>query len=244
MCESIDVEKRVRESLREYRRGTWRAPLFRDFVMNDFRRIGDGAAVLDVGCGGGFDDSVELQFDIGKEAGLFWGVEPDPEVIHQPVFDDIHNCGFEDAPLANDSVDLAYATFVLEHIENPAAFWNQLLRILRPGGIFWGFTMDRRHYFSWTSMILEAMRVKDTYLRLIQGPQQYENYPTFYRCNTPRAIRSQTTAFSRTDCWSWNRVGQLDHYVPRVLRPLSHTLDRLELACRLPGSLLIVRLVR
>jgi hypothetical protein len=93
-------------------------------------------------------------------------------------------------------------------------------------------------------MLLKAMRVKNAYLRLIQGTQHYENYPTFYRCNTPRVVRSQTTAFSRTDCWSWNRVGQLDAYAPRVLRPLFHTLDRLELACGLPGSIFVVRLVR
>jgi ubiquinone/menaquinone biosynthesis C-methylase UbiE len=124
MSEIINIEKRVREALGEYRSGTWRAPLFRDFVRNDLCRIGNSAVVLDIGCGEGFDDSVKLQSSIGEETGQFWGVEPDPEIVHLPDFDELHNCGFEDSPLTNDSVDLAYATFVLEHIEDPAAFWN------------------------------------------------------------------------------------------------------------------------
>lgn len=39
-------------------------------------------------------------------------------------------------PLANDSVDTLLATDVLEHLRNPHLFWQEVVRVLRPGGKF------------------------------------------------------------------------------------------------------------
>ena len=110
--------------------------------------------------------------------------------------------------------------------------------------MFWGFTIDHRHYFAWISSVLKWLKLKDVYLRMVHGTSKYENYPTFYRCNSPQKLADVTGNFSNVQSWSWNRIGQVDYYVPRILRPLFRLLDKFEIYCRLPGSILIVRAVR
>jgi hypothetical protein len=74
------------------------------------------------------------------------------------------------------------------------------------------------------------------------GERWHAKFPTFYRINSPAAIRRQTRTFSSCQFVGFSRVGQLDEYVPSILRPLMHAVDRFSIAIRLPGSLLAVRL--
>jgi 2-polyprenyl-3-methyl-5-hydroxy-6-metoxy-1,4-benzoquinol methylase len=238
-----DIDERVAASLKQYRQGKWRSPLFADLVLYDLKTFAGNARVLDIGCGNGFDNSEKLQRVLACESHSLCGIEPDTSIQRLEYFNQIYNCSFEDAPLSESSIDVAYAVFVLEHLKHPKLFWDKLRYILNPGGVFWGFTMDRRHYFTWASTLLETVRVKDAYLRFVQGSEHYENYPTHYRCNTPRALKRHAKGFSQLQCWSWNSPGQLNGYVPRRLRLLSHAIDRIEIACNLPGSLLLVRAV-
>lgn len=240
---ATDINSQTQSALKRYRDGKWRAPLFSDLVIGDIRSVGKNADVLDIGCGNGFDGSEKLQRAISMESHNFFGVEPDTKIVPPSCFTEVYSCSFEEAPLAAASIDVAYAAFVLEHVQRPDIFWKKLAHVLRPGGVFWGFTVDRRHYFAWASTFLKWIRLKDAYLELLHGNGHYENYPTYYKCNSPRAGQYYARHFSEVRCWSWNRRGQLDAYAPRSLRPLSHLMDRVEIASGLPGSLLLVRAV-
>src|SRR5256885_8028665 len=55
----------------------------------------------------------------------------------------------------------------------------------------------------------------------ICGQQRYENYPVFYRSNSPTQIDALTTRFARRDYFNFYRAGQCSEYFPRVLRPRS-----------------------
>ena len=92
--------------------------MFAELVLQDVESVGERATVLDIGCGNGFDDDRDLQDRISKKAGVFIGVEPDGEVTLPDYFDATFACSFEDMPAEKASVDVAYATFVLEHIES------------------------------------------------------------------------------------------------------------------------------
>jgi len=229
---------------RRYLGGEWRTPIFRDLVLAS---IPPGAVVLDIGCGHGFDSSAEAQHDIARSAGRMLGVEPDNDMPTPEWFHAAHRCAFEDAPIEPDSVDVAYSAFVLEHIRDPEAFWSALHRCLRPGGEFWGFTVDSRSVFAVASNAMERLRIKDAYLRFVQGKRgddRYENYATYYRCNSPSRIRRYARQFQRVECRSWARPGQFDVYVPAPLRPLSRFGERAMISTGLPGSLLIVRVTK
>jgi SAM-dependent methyltransferase len=242
------TDPELQDALDRYRSGELRTIVFRDLVLGSIRQFpAETAVVLDIGCGHGFHGELELQRSLAVAGGRFIGVEPDQEITPPPFFTELHRCTFEQAPLAPDSVQVAYAVFVLEHIHDPAAFWKRLYACLAPGGVFWGFTVDRRHWFSVISQLAEALRLKGLYMTRLRGRRtqdRYEDYPVFYRANSPRAIGSQVKSFQRAAFASMHRVGQTDFYVPRPLRWFSHALERLCMAAGLPGSILIVKLTK
>jgi hypothetical protein len=107
--------------------------------------------------------------------------------------------------------------------------------------------MDARHWFARASAAAASLGLKDWYLGRIHGRRgvnRYENYPVHYRSNTPARVRRLAAGFSEVTARNFGRVGQLDYYVPRPLRPLGRALDRIEAALGLPGSVLVVRAVK
>jgi hypothetical protein len=109
---------------------------------------------------------------------------------------------------------------VLEHLEAPQPFWSKLHRILRPWGVFLGFTVDRRHWFPPISRALEYTGLKDRFLKWSHGSVvdgRYRNYRTYYRSNTPDAIHRLAAPFSAVHCESWYYREQLLPYFPRGL---------------------------
>jgi SAM-dependent methyltransferase len=233
--------------LERYRANRWRSPLLRDMILDDLGALPPGASVLDIGCGRGFDDDLKLQEQIAAASGTYVGVEPDPDIPVGAYFHQVHRTVLEEAPLAEGSVDLAFAVMVLEHLGEPQPFWDKVHSVLRGGGIFWGFTMDARHWFCTASRWMGRLRVKEFYLNGVMGrrrAERYENYPVHYRSNTPEAVARLAAAFSRCEAVNFARVGQFNHYLPRPLRPLGTALDRRAERRGRPGMFLAVRVVR
>jgi SAM-dependent methyltransferase len=227
-----------------YRGGEWRDGIFRDMVLEDARGLGRDPTLLDIGCGRGLDGSVPLQRSLAEAAGRFIGVEPDPEIVLGDYFAEALRCPFEDVPLPSGSVHLAFAVMVLEHLESPQRFWDKLWDVLVDGGIFWGMTVDARHPFCKASLWAERQRFKNIYLRLMcgrRGVERYENYPVFYRSNTPEALTRYAARFSRVETINFSRVGQWSVCFPRPFRPFVDALDRRAVRQGRPGTLLMIR---
>jgi SAM-dependent methyltransferase len=230
-----------------YRQGEWRDRIFRDMVLEDARRRGQGLTFLDIGCGRGFDNDVDLQRALAWAAGRYVGVEPDPHVVPEGSFTEFHRCLFEDAPLPPGSVDVAFAIMVLEHLATPQPFWDKLWAVLRDGGVFWALTVDARHWFARASLWAERLRLKDLYLGALfgrRGVDRYENYPVYYRSNTPRQVARYARRFGTLDFINFAKVGQCNYYYPRCLHRLADVLDRRAIRRGKPGTLLAVRAVK
>jgi SAM-dependent methyltransferase len=230
--------------LERYRAGEWRDRIFRDMILDDVRKAGEGLTFLDIGCGRGFDGDVPLQESIARVAGRFIGIEPDRDVHPGGYFTEVHSCLFEEAPVAAASVDVAYAIMVLEHLAEPQRFYDKLWDVLAPGGVFWGLTVDARHWFCRWSRGFDRLHIKDVYLRFLlgrRGEERYENYPVFYRSNSPEQIEPLARRFSSCDFFNFARVGQCSSYFPRPLRPFVNAWDRRSFRRNRPGVLLAVR---
>ena len=234
--------------LQRYRDGEWRAPIFRDMVLADAEALKqkDGElTLLDIGCGGGFDSDAKLQNSIARVATQYIGIEPDTDIVLGSIFSSTHRCTFENAQIAQESIDMAFAVMVLEHFEKPQIFWNKVHSILKKGGVFWGFTVDARHWFVFFSLLTEKLGIKDWYLNELHGKRgedRYENYGVYYRSNTPRQIHKFTSDFGSRNFLNFYRVGQMDYYFPKQFRWVGRLFDRMAIRMGLPGSIMAVRI--
>lgn len=227
-----------------YRQGECRDRIFFDLIATDLDRLPPPLTILDIGCGRGFDGDLPLQQKLAERADRFLGVEPDRNIKPGDYFQQVFPCILEEADIPSGSVDLAYAVMVLEHLGDPQPFWDKVYQILRPGGVFWGLTVDRRHWFTSASHWLERLRIKEWYLNWVlgrRGQERYENYPTYYRSNQPRDIEQLARRFSQKSYYNFYRPGQLADYLPWVLRPILHGWDRTVHGEDSLGTLLAVR---
>jgi SAM-dependent methyltransferase len=242
-----NVESQWQPYLQRFMDREWRARIFRDMVLADAGALESERgklAILDIGCGGGFHSDAGLQESIARVAGRYIGVEPDTQIELGRFFDATHRCRFEDAGIEPGSIDLAFAVMVLEHLEDPGEFWDKVHRSLSPGGVFWAFTVDARHWFVAASKLTERLGVKDIYLDLLhgkRGEERYENYETHYRTNTPAQVAGLVKSFSNCTVLNFRQVGQLDYYFPKPLRWTGRIIDRLAMRMDWPGSVLAVR---
>ena len=233
--------------MQRYREGTCRDRIIHDFILADAAKLGRDLTFLDIGCGKGFDTDIPLQESLVRAAGNYIGIEPDTAVTPGEYIKDVRRCLFEQADLPPQSVDVAFAIMVLEHLADPQPFWDKLHEVLVPGGVFWALTVDSRHWFYRASLWSQKLRFKDWYLSLIygeRGKDRYENYPVFYRCNTPEQVEHYARAFSSVTCFNMARVGQCDELFPRFLRPLSQRLENRAIQRGKPGTLFVVRAVK
>lgn len=230
----------------QYRTYTSRASIFQQMILQDCqaRGLNGQAVMLDIGCGRGIENDLAVQAQLAQNAGDYIGVEPDTSIEVGKFFRVVHRCSFEVAPLAEQSVDVAFAFMVLEHIDQPQQFWQKLYQVLKPGGVFWGYTIDARHWFAWISAIAERTQLKNWYLSSLhgeRGAERYENYPAYYRINTPGQVLRQTRQFRSAQFLNLQKVGQVDYYVPLRLREFCRKLDALAMRLGQPGNNLIVR---
>ncbi len=230
--------------INRYLEGTCRDRILFDLILADVDQFESPVTMLDIGCGRGFDSDERLQKELVHSVTNYIGVEPDESVKTLPYLKDVRRCFFEEVNLAPNSVHLAFAIMVLEHLEHPQPFWDKLYEILVPGGVFWAMTVDSRHWFCRASLWSERLRVKNMYLDWLmgeRGTQRYENYPVYYRCNTPEAVQSFATSFSSVECLNLKRVGQCDPIFPKAIQPLSRLIERCSLQRNKPGTLFLIR---
>jgi SAM-dependent methyltransferase len=234
------------EFIERFQSGAWRAPIFRDMVLHDVKACGPSASVLDIGCGRGFDDEPRLQEEISSCSARYIGIEPDVSILAPPACDEYHACQLEDARIAAQSIDVAFAVFVIEHIEEPARFFAAAHSILRPGGVFWGFTVDARSAYAKVSSAVQALTIKDRYLNFLFGARErrHKNYPTYYAANTPARVATVANKFARVEAISLHHVGILDPVLPKLVCPLFRALDCATLTYGWPGANLAIRLVK
>lgn len=237
------TEKSV-QFLKRYRGGESRTKIFRDLVLEDIL-LRPAPVVLDIGCGNGFDGDAAASTSLCAQSANYIGVEPDKSVTPPSIFFRLYQTTLEEAPVEAASVDVAFSVMVMEHIERPQPFIDKLFTVLKPGGVFWGFTIDSRHWFPIASKVAESLSIKDLYLNLIhgrRGDKRYHNYPVYYRMNRPEAFAGLASKFQSRLFLSFYRPGDTDFYYPRPLRRMAYLIDSVSHAVGFPGPVLAVRL--
>lgn len=142
--------------------------------------------VLNVGAGPGRDRPIR---SLRGEVRLVEGVDPDPAVMLNTDLDHAVVSDGKILPYPDCSFDLAWADFVMEHVEDPCGLLSEIRRVLKPGASFFFRTPNKWHYVAiiaqatphwFHEMIANRARSLPT--------EAHEPYPTFYRFNSRRDI--------------------------------------------------------
>jgi SAM-dependent methyltransferase len=168
----------------------WDDVAFREVILRHLEDRPD--AILDLGAGAG----IVPQMGFKGLAGRVCGVDPDPRVVDNPYLDEgVQGVG-EEIPYPDGTFDLVFSDNVLEHLERPEEVFREVRRVLRDGGVFITKTPNRRHYVPLVAS-LTPHRFHQ-WVNARRGRDAEDTFPTFYRANTPGAVRrlAEITGFS------------------------------------------------
>ena len=143
------------------------------------RHAREGMTVLDAGCGGARGCPRQSPW----EKMYIVGLDPDPAVRGNPFCNAVLMGDVSVLPFADASFDLIHCRWVLEHLSEPRTTFREFARVLKPGGRLLAVTPNLFHYAT-----LGARLTPFAFHRWWQRGA-YDPFPTFYRANSPRAIR-------------------------------------------------------
>lgn len=152
--------------------------------------------VLDVGCGRGAwqDDPVPVRRqlrDLRGKCGKVIGIDVDPAGASNPFLEEFRLIEGPAWPVPDDSIDLCVCDSVLEHIAEGEAFFDQFARVLRPDGFLCIRTSNKLSYVALLARLIPDRFHASLLQRACQGrTQEKDVFPTLYRCNTTRRLKS------------------------------------------------------
>lgn len=152
------------------------------------------SVVVDFGCGRGAyaSDPIpfrrELRIFKGK-VGQVIGLDANPAAAENPFLDTFSCLDGPRWPLEDDSIDLILCDNVLEHLPEPAAFFGEARRALRPGGVVCIRTPNALNYIALLSRLIPNRSHARVLAKAKPDLAEEDIFPTFYRCNTLPAVR-------------------------------------------------------
>lgn len=171
-----------------------------DGTMAFFNRVNSliepTSIILDVGCGRGAYGASTILFSRklrilkGKVARVI-GIDVDEGAQDNPFLDEFRPIQNNTPwPVENETIDLIVCDFVLEHIMDPDLFFEEIYRVLKPGGYLCIRTSNRWSYFALFSALVPG-RYHSKVLSVVQEGRKAEDvFPTVYKCNSVWKIRN------------------------------------------------------
>jgi SAM-dependent methyltransferase len=147
-----------------------------------------GATVLNVGAGRSKSGAMAA---VSRRTPYLVGIDPDASIHDNQGLDERHQATIEE--FADDNAgrfDVAFSVYVLEHVCEPDAFLSACARVLRPGGTFFGLTLNMYQYFGLITWASTRLRVAEPILVRLKGQERVDGYhfATQYRLNSVRRL--------------------------------------------------------
>ncbi|HSM58166.1 MAG TPA: class I SAM-dependent methyltransferase [Candidatus Sulfomarinibacteraceae bacterium] len=181
---SLEQQNRLREQYsQEHPR--WR-PATEVYAALVRVRLGPHSRVLDLGCGrGGLVE--QLSHPLHKIA----GIDPDLTSLRQHRLSLPRAQAFSRRlPFPGECFDLAFASWLLEHLLDPAADLREVRRVLRPGAYFIFITPNAGHPLIGLNRLVSRLRGLQTALvQRLYGRQAADTFPAYYRANNREQLQ-------------------------------------------------------
>jgi len=186
------------------------------------------ARVLNIGAGSNLSGALT---PIRRRAGVLVGVDPDPAISNNVTLDEGHCQTLEEyAATGPQPFDLAFSVFVLEHVQDPTAFTDACARVLRPGGVLMGMTVNMWHYFGLATWAATRAGVADRLLPHLRPQSQVDRYhfATEYRINTIRAMMRHldNSGFDEVQFRCWDLPSMYEPYLPGPVRGVARLYNK------------------
>ena len=207
-----DLRERVRQLNPDWMPATER---YAQLVRNG---ITPTSTLLDVGCGRG-----GLVEQLGHPLHLVTGIDPDFESLAEhrlplPRLQSLGNLPFVDAHF-----DVAMASWVLEHWDNPLVDLQEIGRVLKSGGRFIFITPNAHHPLLLLNQLLARTdHLQKKLVATLYGRAEDDTFPIRYQANTPEQINylAQKTGFEVEQLIGIDDPTYLAFH-PALLKPLT-----------------------
>jgi SAM-dependent methyltransferase len=185
--------------------------------------------VLDVGAG---YDRNQVDATVHPLVACLVGVDPSDNILSNPSLHERHHATLKEfAQLDSRQFDIVCASWVLEHVSDPAEFFSECRGLLKPGGELFIITPNLWHYFGLTAKASSALGVEDRMLGKLMGTERKAEYhfPTAYRANSVRAIKRHLgqAGFTRVEFRCCDNPRDYDYIVPSQFRWFPRLYSRL-----------------
>ena len=160
-------------------KNNWDDWLFREKIIS---HISDDSIVLDLGAGAG----IVSQMDFRDKVAYVCGVDLDSRVVDNQMLDEGRVSDAGEIPYDDNYFDIVFSDNVLEHLDQPLDVFEEVNRVLKPGGVFVFKTPNMWHYMPVIARLTPHFFHK--YVNKIRGRSEVDTFPTRYRANTKRDI--------------------------------------------------------
>lgn len=144
------------------------------------RHLQNSRRLLDLGCGVNTGLAMYRRPDCEV-----WGADfkAHPQLQHANWFRVLGRTGT--IPFPDQYFDIVTTVMVLEHVTAPHRFFQEVARVLGPGGVFVGHSISGSHYVAWIRRALGLLphSFNAWLVRRLYGRPEVDTFPAFYRLN-------------------------------------------------------------
>lgn len=157
----------------------WDDKFFRERII---RELKPEFSVLDLGAGAGIISFMDFKGHASK----ICGIDLDPRVVENPYLDEGKIANANEIPYPDCSFDLVFSDNVMEHLDMPILIFNEVRRVLKPGGKFLIKTPNKYHYIPTISRI--TPHSFHQYVNKMRGRDEEDTFPTYYLANSHKDL--------------------------------------------------------
>lgn len=149
---------------------------------------GPGALILDAGCGRSADRLARLMVATGAQRAIGVDLVSFTADANANRTLELHNADLASVPVESGCVDVIFSVSVMEHLVEPTAVYEEMFRLLKPGGYFVFLTPNLWDYAALLSKLIPN-RFHPSIVAWTEGRREEDTFPAYYRSNTRRSIR-------------------------------------------------------
>lgn len=186
MSLTLDKQNRYRDRYAQSHPGWMPATArYEHLIRAHLATITPPARLLDMGCGRG--GVLEQLTDLALDS---VGIDPDWLSLHehrQPVLPRAVATA-EAIPLPDNSQDIVISAWVLEHLPQPQRTFNEVSRVLKPGGVFIFMAPNKNSPIALLNRTLKPLQ--NRLVPLLYGRADDDTFPVMYRASTRRQLET------------------------------------------------------